>query len=406
MPAPSDETAVPLNTHYGTNDELTGPAHRWPGVVAWAVMCLIIGAVAAPYGLSTGLTDFLHPTTQFRATEPSLLTASAHHCLGFPMRGLAPSMRVHGSQDNGATGAQPSWLLAAAGLVALVAGARSSHSHPSALRLHAAAAPTANPNISLVIFLSAMSAHALTAMITFPLDTIKTRQQSPPSPPASPEDGTPPPPQPSAWRGLFKGVLPTLLVGIPCSGLYFMLFDFLRRSWNPQERFLLDVACACTAQLFAGTLMIPADAVKIHLQAGTHHTVQEASSAVVDSTHGDGGFCNPTLRNTLILTYLRDFTFACVQMLLYTTLHAHPGAIGMLAGSISAATASLASNPFDAVRTRLLMPSDEKKDGGAASGYFAGLAPRLALSALAGTLFFGLFEMAKPRVAHMLSGAH
>jgi hypothetical protein len=47
---------------------------------------------------------------------------------------------------------------------------------------------------------------------------------------------------------------------------------------------------------------------------------------------------------------------------------------------------------------------------GASSGYFDGLVPRLALSALAGTIFFNFFEMAKPHVTRvltgMMSGAH
>jgi len=324
-------------------------------------------------------------------------------------------MWASGSGDDQSAGSQPSWVLAVAGIAAFVTGARSAHSHPAATAVASAAAtPFAGPSISLVIFLSAMFANAITTLITFPLDTIKTLQQS--SPPSSPlETGSTP--RPSVWRGLFRGILPTLIVGIPCSGLYFMLFDLLRRAWNPQELFLLDLVCACTAQVFAGTLMIPADAVKIQLQAGAQGTMKGASNAVMEETQSQGGLCNPTLRDTLLLTYLRDFTFASVQMLLYTTLHAQTGIVGSLAGSIAAATACLISNPFDAIRTRRMLPSEEEKGGGAAaapagasSGYFDGLVPRLALSALAGTIFFNFFEMAKPHVTRvltgMMSGAH
>lgn len=51
-------------------------------------------------------------------------------------------------------------------------------------------------------------------------------------------------------------------------------------------------------------------------------------------------------------TYLRDFSYSCTQMLLYSALRRLGSSWALAGGAIAASVAALVSHPFDALRTR------------------------------------------------------
>eukprot|EP00668_Euglena_longa_P000400 GGOE01000512.1.p1 GENE.GGOE01000512.1~~GGOE01000512.1.p1 ORF type:complete len:420 (-),score=47.40 GGOE01000512.1:373-1548(-) len=244
--------------------------------------------------------------------------------------------------------------------------------------------PTGLPSPLLVTFFSAMFASAVTTLFTFPLDTLKTQQQSPQ---AVDNKLLTLPGQSTAkfFASLFRGLLPVLVGGVPCSGIYFLLFELLQSKWNPSQTILGDLLCAFSAQIVSGTLMVPVDLVKVNRQVGALGGAPGPKSMMV----------------SLFLTYLRDFSFACTQMLLYTVLRRFGCGWEAVAGPVAATAAALVSHPFDALRTRRML-SDDVSESSTCHACMAGLGPRLALSFVSGFIFFNNYEAAKPWVQQLL----
>eukprot|EP00667_Euglena_gracilis_P016371 EG_transcript_17118 len=243
-------------------------------------------------------------------------------------------------------------------------------------------------SVEWVALFSSMIANTITTFLTFPLDTIKTRQQSAGYCAASGLGYT---------RGLFNGIGPTLLVSVPCCGLYFTVYETLQRQ-NTTQSLAGDLACALGAQILSGALMIPGDVLKVNLQTGQYSSPGAALQAMLQ--RGSYSSCMSMFQRRLFLSYLRDFTFACIQMTLYTNLQRHAGPLSPFAGAIAAGTASIATTPIDTLRTRLLLADALNKvpETASQSNYFAGVVPRVLLAALSGFIFFRSYEAAKPLV--------
>lgn len=233
-----------------------------------------------------------------------------------------------------------------------------------------------------VALCSSVFANALTTCATFPLDTIKTRQQTSSA-------------RPNFTKGLLRGLTPTVLITTPAVGLYFTIFETLQKR-NTTQSLSGDIACACAAQVLPGAIVIPCDILKVNLQAGTYPNAPAALRATFQQVHWRQTLM--ALRHRLLLSYGRDFSFATIQMTLYVNLRRQGDTMAMLAGPIAAGTASLITTPLDTLRTRHLLAADSglKTSAMAEANYFAGLVPRVMLSALAGFIFFRTYEKAKP----------
>ena len=151
------------------------------------------------------------------------------------------------------------------------------------------------------------------------------------------------------------------------------------------HRMLIVVLSAAVANSFAATLRVPCELVKQRLQAG-------ALSAQLS----------------------RDIPFGVIMFLAYESMRGalqrrHGGEptpfLGALCGALAGSVATLATNPMDVLKTRIMT-------GGASSGqllaaassmlsaegpgaFFAGLLPRLLHKTPAAGLFWLLFETFK-----------
>ena len=105
-----------------------------------------------------------------------------------------------------------------------------------------------------VTLMSSMTANAITLLLTFPLDTIKTRLQSSARMPSKSRS--------MPHGGLFRGLLPVLILSAPCCGMYFTIYEALQRR-NTRKTLDSDIFCGCTCQLVTGVFMVPVDAIKV-----------------------------------------------------------------------------------------------------------------------------------------------
>eukprot|EP00667_Euglena_gracilis_P010666 EG_transcript_10868 len=231
---------------------------------------------------------------------------------------------------------------------------------------------------------SAMIGNTCTMLMTFPLDTIKTRQQTASGPAAL-----------NYTRGLFRGLTPTLLATTPGSGLYFATFEYLQQRYNAGETLRGDLACACASQLLPGALVIPGDMLKVNLQTGTYPNMRMAMQAMLHNVNWRQTL--RAMRPKLFLSYFRDFSFVTIQMTLYVQLYRKGDNIAFFAGALAAGTASLLTTPLDTLRTRHMLAVDSALKSGAMTeaNYFAGTVPRVALAALSGMIFFRCYEVSK-----------
>ena len=107
----------------------------------------------------------------------------------------------------------------------------------------------------MIVLFSSMIANVVTTVMTFPLDTVKTRLQSRSRPTEA---------KTVSWQGVFNGALPVVMMSAPCCGLYFALYETLRLR-DPIHSLSHDILRACIAQLFVGPLVVPTDLLKVSL---------------------------------------------------------------------------------------------------------------------------------------------
>ena len=157
------------------------------------------------------------------------------------------------------------------------------------------------------------------------------------------------------------------------------------------HRMLIVVLSAAVANSFAATLRVPCELVKQRLQAGVYASLPAAWHAL--RVAGPRGLYVP---GALSAQLSRDIPFGVVMFLAYESMRGalrrrHGGEptpfLGALCGALAGAVATLATNPMDVLKTRIMT-------GGASSGrllaaassmlsaegpgaFFAGLLPRL-----------------------------
>ena len=175
------------------------------------------------------------------------------------------------------------------------------------------------------------------------------------------------------------------------------------------RRMLIVVLSAAFANTFAATLRVPCELVKQRLQAGVYATLPAAWQAL--RVAGPRGFYVP---GALSAQLARDIPFGVIMFLAYESMRGalqrrHGGEptpwLGALCGALAGSVATLATNPMDVLKTRIMT-------GGASSGqlltaassilsaegpgaFYAGLLPRLLHKTPAAGVFWLLYETFK-----------
>ncbi|KAG5180367.1 mitochondrial carrier domain-containing protein [Tribonema minus] len=268
---------------------------------------------------------------------------------------------------------------------------------------------------------------AVSRLVTFPLDTVKTRlqvsrlseEQLARLPPGVQENVL----NPSSSKGLFSGFGPFLLQAGPSNAAFFLTFDALNvlgAALAPgMDPNLTHLAASCLATVPSNLIRIPSEVIKQRLQVGqVSGNALDALRAILSTDGIAGLFVGGTSQLS------REIPFNAIQFVAYDALKhalavaaaAAAGAAGgggggdahlmvdALLGALAAGAASLGTQPMDTTKTRIMtrtVPGQHSGGGGGViesaiavakaegiASLYLGALPRLLLVSTGGAFYF------------------
>jgi len=268
----------------------------------------------------------------------------------------------------------------------------------------------------LVSLMAGGVAGTTTDIALFPLDTIKTRMQSPQGFLKS-----------GGFRGVYTGLSAAAVGSAPGAAIFFSTYEMSKQrasvAWPNIHPSFIHMGCASLGEVAACLVRVPTEVVKQRMQAGLHGSIGAAVSATLKAQGAFG------LYQGFGITIMREIPFSLIQFPLYEAMkaklrdwrkgqepHAHESAI---CGSLSGGLAAGLTTPLDVLKTRLMLGADaqgkpytgalntlkrvvqEGRTGAATGGrtatqlLFAGVEPRVMWISIGGFVFFGAYEAAK-----------
>ncbi|KAF8215202.1 mitochondrial carrier domain-containing protein [Mycena galopus ATCC 62051] len=244
-------------------------------------------------------------------------------------------------------------------------------------------------------------------LLFYPIDTIKTRLQSPQG--FSRAGG---------FKGIYKGVGSVGVGSAPGAAVFFAAYDTLKHN-SPLPAHLEPVThmlAASTAEVAACLVRVPTEVIKTRAQTSSYGPGKSSLSAAkfVLASDGWAGFYRG-----FGSTIMREIPFTSIQFPLYELLksrlsiftgrkplYAHEAAIcGSFAGGVAAAL----TTPLDVLKTRVMLDMrDSTKEklpslsvrlkgiyiAEGMPGLFAGVVPRTLWISAGGAVFLGVYEWA------------
>jgi len=239
----------------------------------------------------------------------------------------------------------------------------------------------------------------------FPLDTVKTRLQSPQGFLAA-----------GGFRRIYAGIGPAALGSAPNAALFFCTYDTIKRQainkFGLADSAGLHMGAASAGEVAACLVRVPTEIVKQRRQAG-----QSSGLAIVRATLQAEGVLG--LYRGYFTTLAREIPFSLIQFPLWEFLKKRVAAAlgqeaaqpwqaslcGALAGGFSAA----ATTPLDVAKTRIMLAQAGSREATLGTlgvvrlvfaergvgGLFAGVTPRVTWISIGGAVFFGVYEKAK-----------
>eukprot|EP01002_Notosolenus_urceolatus_P003391 NODE_1893_length_1264_cov_15.799177_g1566_i0.p1 GENE.NODE_1893_length_1264_cov_15.799177_g1566_i0~~NODE_1893_length_1264_cov_15.799177_g1566_i0.p1 ORF type:complete len:339 (+),score=31.76 NODE_1893_length_1264_cov_15.799177_g1566_i0:35-1018(+) len=163
-------------------------------------------------------------------------------------------------------------------------------------------------------------------------------------------------------RALWTGLCPSLLMALPSTILYFMVYEQLKEIFLKMDYGVGPAAAlsGCIARTLSATVVAPLEKVKTQMQAQSRSAFakQPGFAAIFLKERAKG-----TLWKGLKPTLLRDIPFSAVYWMLYERTRSvltakwpqykllHSFTSGCLAGAVT----SVVTMPFDVVKTRVQM---------------------------------------------------
>ncbi|XP_045476727.1 S-adenosylmethionine mitochondrial carrier protein [Harmonia axyridis] len=247
-------------------------------------------------------------------------------------------------------------------------------------------------------------------MSLFPLDTLKTRLQSPQGFLKA-----------GGFSNVYKGIGPQMIGSVPQGALFFLTYESIKYYLDPyvtdKTRPLVHMFAASTGEVVACLLRVPMEVVKQRRQTAVNK--KHTSLHIAIKTYKRDGFMG-FYQGFRSMVY-REIPFSFIQFPLLEyfktsyrkkiknniPLEPHEVALcGCLAGGIAAA----ATTPLDVVKTRIMLET-KKKEGNKSldiknvfltvlrekgiKGLFAGFGPRVAWISLGGYIFFGVYDFGR-----------
>ncbi|CAM9371335.1 unnamed protein product [Hapterophycus canaliculatus] len=223
---------------------------------------------------------------------------------------------------------------------------------------------------------------------------------------------------------LYQGLGVTLIGSMPAVGVYFGLYQFVKKQLDAKQGmspYLSITVSAGVGNFIASFFRVPYEVVKQRLQVGQYPT----TSVALTSIYREDGLLGFFGKSGLKMQWARDIPYAMVTLLVYETLQkaaarrkCSPGSEensnsserkaqaspleNMVIGAIAGGMGSLVTNPMDMIKTRMMTspelyagPMDAawkalSKEGPHA--FLKGATPRLLHKIPANAFFFVAYE--------------
>jgi len=237
----------------------------------------------------------------------------------------------------------------------------------------------------------------------FPLDTIKTRLQSPLGFAKS-----------GGFRGVYSGLSTAALGSAPTAALFFCAYESTKKILNNMPVISafqpgVHMLSAATGEIMACIIRVPVEVVKQRQQAGVHSSSIHLLQSVLKSE----GFIG--LYRGYRTTVLREIPFAFIQFPLWEwtkktwskrqNRDVSPWQ-SSICGAFSGGIAAAVTTPLDVAKTRIILANKTCPDasGNFASvlrnvyiaqgvkGWFAGIVPRVMWISIGGAIFLGVYD--------------
>ncbi|KAG7344593.1 mitochondrial carrier protein [Nitzschia inconspicua] len=292
-------------------------------------------------------------------------------------------------------------------------------------------------------FLTALIAGGLAGtsvdVALFPIDTIKTRLQSP--------QGFL---QAGGFRGIYNGLGAAAVGSAPGAALFFSTYEtckpILLSQLQQQRQYplgddddfttqqhsvaLSHMLAASIGEAAACLVRVPTEVIKAKMQTNTDHALSLTNTIrlVWNETHGGSPLSQWTggLYRGYGITLMREIPFAMIQFPIYeyckvywADQYRHGVPVNPIeaaaCGSFSGGIAAAVTTPLDVIKTRLMLGSDRegrlyqgvgdviRKTSAEGYGVFlSGIQPRVMWISLGGFVFFGAYEAFKSSLSPLL----
>lgn len=242
-------------------------------------------------------------------------------------------------------------------------------------------------------------------LILFPLDTVKTRLQSPQGFNKA-----------GGFRGIYAGVPSTAIGSFPNAAAFFITYEYVK--WflhSDSSSYLIPVKhmlAASAGEVVACLIRVPSEVVKQRAQVSSASRTFQIFSNILYQEGVQG------LYRGYKSTVLREIPFSLVQFPLWESLKAlwswrqdhvvdswQSAVCGAFAGGFAAAV----TTPLDVAKTRIMLAKAGSSTANGnvfsalhgvwraqgLSGLFAGVLPRMAAISLGGFIFLGAYDQTR-----------
>lgn len=257
----------------------------------------------------------------------------------------------------------------------------------------------------------------------FPIDTLKTRLQSPKGFLGA-----------GGFTGIYNGLGAAALGSAPGAALFFSTYETLKPIiWEQQQRLGIEnpavshMVAASLGEAAACLVRVPTEVIKAKMQTQADLTLGKTVRAVYHETTGGSLVSNVFggLYRGYAMTLMREIPFAMIQFPLYEKLKVVWGDYqkspatpvqAALCGSLSGGLAAGLTTPLDVLKTRLMLGTDSRgvayrnaadvlrrtvaEEG--ASALLKGIQPRVMWISIGGFVFFGAYETFKGALTPIL----
>jgi solute carrier family 25 S-adenosylmethionine transporter 26 len=244
----------------------------------------------------------------------------------------------------------------------------------------------------------------------FPIDTLKTRLQSPNGFLAA-----------GGFRGVYNGLGAAAIGSAPGAALFFSTYEYLKVRVNALgigDPAIGHCVAASCGEAVACLVRVPTEVIKQNMQIGQGKQDLPSTFRKIIAQKESNAFMSSALGGLYRgygITMMREVPFAFIQFPLYERLKMHWGNYrgeevtsyqAALCGSISGGIAAAFTTPLDVIKTRLMIGKDKNgvvyKNGidvlkrvvreEGPKTLLSGIEPRVMWISIGGFVFFGAYE--------------